>query len=55
MITVIGITAFCYIHSFNHIMKMYKESNGELTFSDLIKNTINLTSKSSEVHTRMQE
>lgn len=34
---VIGTTALCYVHSFNHIMKLYKESDYTLTWSELVE------------------
>ncbi len=39
---IVGVIAFCYIHSFNHMMKMYKDADGELTFLDYVKNTLHL-------------
>jgi hypothetical protein len=37
-----GTTAFCYIHSFNHIMKLYKDSGYTLTWSELLDKNLSL-------------
>ena len=37
---VIGSTALCYVHSFNHIMKLYKDSDYTLTWAELIEKNL---------------
>lgn len=34
---VMGTTAVFYVHSFNHIMKLYRESGYTLTWAELMK------------------
>jgi hypothetical protein len=31
---VIGTTVVCYVHSFNHVMKLYKDSGYTLTWEE---------------------
>lgn len=41
---VMGTTAMCYIHSWNHIMKLYRDSEYTLTWSELIDKNLSALS-----------
>ena len=40
---VMGSVVFCYVHSFNRISKLYRESGYTMDWSDLVKNTVYLS------------
>jgi hypothetical protein len=39
---IMGVTAMCYIHTFNHMMKQYNESGNTMTFLEYVQKNVSL-------------